>query len=161
MTTRPATGPSRESRLGAGPGLSVVRRRSRALIKRRTPRRVAPVVIGVAIFVATVVFGVVLEQIVLAQSAFKMARLTEALARAETTQQELLLQATRLESPTRIQRFARVRLGMVQPHEIDYLVADVAPRRPALFAGRGRAAGSARSSGLYAAPNPVMSAAHR
>jgi cell division protein FtsB len=102
--------------------------------------------------VATVVFGVVLEQVVLAQSAFKMARLTEALARSETTQQELLLQATRLESPTRIQRFARARLGMVQPHEIDYLVADVAPRRPALFAGPGRSGGP-RSSALYAAPN--------
>jgi cell division protein FtsB len=149
----PAAGSAAEDRIGARPGLAVVRRRSRALIKRRTPRRVAPVVIGVAIFVATVVFGVVLEQIVLAQSAFKMARLTEALARAETTQQELLLQATRLESPTRIQRFARARLGMVQPHEIDYLVADVAPRRPAPFAGRGRAPGGSRPSALYAAPN--------
>jgi cell division protein FtsB len=153
VRARPAAGSAAEDRIGARPGLAVVRRRSRVLIKRRTPRRVAPVVIGVAIFVATVVFGVVLEQIVLAQSAFKMARLTEALARAETTQQELLLQATRLESPTRIQRFARARLGMVQPHEIDYLVADVAPRHPAPFAGRGRAPGGSRPSALYAAPN--------
>ena len=153
MRARPAPGPAAENGIETRAGLAVVRRRSRGLIQRRTPRRVAPVAIGVAIFVATVVFGVVLEQIVLAQSAFKMARLTEALAGAESTQQELLLHATRLESPTRIQRFARRRLGMVQAQDVDYLVADVAPRRSAAFLAGRRAPGARRAPNFYAAPS--------
>jgi cell division protein FtsB len=153
VRARPAPGPAGEHGIETRAGLAVVRRRSRGLIQRRTPRRVAPVAIGVAIFVATVVFGVVLEQIVLAQSAFKMARLTEELARAEATQQELLLHATRLESPTRIQRFARRRLGMVQAQEVDYLVADVAPRRPAVFLAERRSPGGRRPPNFYAAPS--------
>ena len=151
MTDRGAAGGAhkRDSE-AARPGLAVARRRSRGLIKRGAPRRVAPVAIGVAIFVATVVFGVVLEQIVLAQSAFKMARIRHQLAVEETKHQELVLEATQLESPMRIELFARKQLSMVEPDEIDYLVADVAPPSAGLFATRARPP-SGRPA-LYASP---------
>jgi cell division protein FtsL len=147
----PAGGARAGERGGSSPALTVVRRRSRGLIKRGAPRRAAPVAIGVFILVATIVFGVVLEQIVLAQSAFRMARITESLAAAETRQQELLLEATRLESPTRIQRFARRRLGMVAPQEVDYLVADIGGQSAPAFARHGQRS-RAEPAAAYAAP---------
>ena len=114
---------------GAGPSqprLEVVRRRSRSLIQRDAPRRFAPVVVVAVILAATAILGVLLEQVVLAQSAFKMSRLRTDLSAAEARHQELLLEATKLESPRRIERFARTELNLVEPHAIQYLVSDAA-----------------------------------
>jgi cell division protein FtsB len=85
----------------------------------------APTVLGVAICVAAIVFGVLFEQVVLAQSAFKMTRLSRQLARAESVHEALLLQSAKLESPQRIETYARRRLGMVEPSSVSYIVARV------------------------------------
>lgn len=125
---------------GAGPSqprLEVVRRRSRSLIQRDAPRRFAPVVVVAVILAATAILGVLLEQVVLAQSAFKMSRLRTDLSAAEARHQELLLEATKLESPRRIERFARTELRLVEPHAIQYLVSDAALARNARGAKRG------------------------
>jgi len=82
------------------------------------------VIVG-AIVAVTLVFGVLLEQVVLAQSAFKLAHLRERLVEAEREQEELRLEAARLESPARIERYARDVLGMVDPQQVTYIVADI------------------------------------
>jgi cell division protein FtsB len=107
--------------------LKVVRRSSKKLIKRERATRLAPLAILGGIVAVAVVFGVLLEQVVLAQSAFKLTRVRERLAAAEERHQELLLQAAKLESSDRIARFARDELGMVEPGpgEVQYLSADI------------------------------------
>jgi cell division protein FtsL len=136
----------------AGPRLGLIRRRSRSLIRRRPGTRLAPLGAVVAILVAALVFGVLLEHVVLAQSAFKLARVRRQIALAEDDNQDLLLRVTKLESPTRIERFARERLGMVEPHpaDVDYVVADIGARdaRVAVF----RPAPGASSGGQAAGP---------
>jgi cell division protein FtsB len=72
-----------------------------------------------------VVFGVLLEQVVLAQSAFKLGHIREESVVAEARHQELLLEATKLGSPGRIESYARTQLGMVDAGEVSYIVADV------------------------------------
>jgi cell division protein FtsB len=131
---RRGTASRRKGTLGE---LTLVRRRSRGLIKRGTPRRFAPVAIGVAILAGSVVFGILLEQVVLAQSAFKMERVRRQLSATHSANQELLLQATRLEAPRRIQTYAREELGMVEPQAVDYIVADIgSPTRRAVAPAR-------------------------
>jgi hypothetical protein len=85
------------------------------------------VAIACGIGVLAVVFAVLLEQVVLAQSAFKMAGIRERLVAAETRHHELLLDAAKLESSDRIERYARDVLGMVKPQQstLNYIVADV------------------------------------
>jgi cell division protein FtsL len=97
-----------------------------------------PVVIISVIAVFAVVVGVLLEQVVLAQSAFKLARVRERLVAEEERHQDLLLEATRLESSDRIERYAREVLGMVEAHPgvTNYLVADVHVRDPLRPSGR-------------------------
>jgi cell division protein FtsL len=109
------------------PGLRLVRRRSRSLIKRGFSTRLAPLAIIASIGVALVVFGVLLEQVVLAQSAFKLARVRAQVVEAEAEHQALLLEATRLGSPGRIEKYAMEELGMVKPGHAntDYIVADI------------------------------------
>jgi cell division protein FtsL len=109
------------------PGLRLVRRRSRALIRRGFSTRFAPLAIVASIGVVVVVVVVLLEQVILAQSAFELARVREKVVEAETLHQELLLEATRLGSPDRIAKYAMNELGMVEPapEEIDYIVADI------------------------------------
>jgi cell division protein FtsL len=109
--------------------LRVVRRTSRNLMVRSKPRRLAPVVIFGAIAVLGIVFTILLEQVVLAQSAFKLARIRERLVRAEARHHELLVDASMLESSDRIEWVARNRLNMVAPHpeQIHYIVADITP----------------------------------
>jgi cell division protein FtsB len=82
------------------------------------------VIVG-AIVAVTLVFGVLLEQVVLAQSAFKLAHVRERFVAAERKQEELRLEAARLESPARIERYARDVLGMVSPQQVTYIVADI------------------------------------
>jgi hypothetical protein len=105
-------------------------------------------VIVAAICVAAIVFGVLFEQVVLAQSAFKMTRIGKRLARAESIHEALLLQSTKLQSLQRIESYARRRLGMVDPPSVSYIVARVPPaagrsrirRPPELPVGRSAAA---------------------
>jgi hypothetical protein len=132
----------RDALRGPGAGspqtrLEVVRRRSRTLIQRDAPRRFAPVVVAAVILAATAILGVLLEQVVLAQSAFKMSRLRTDLSAAEVRHQELLLEATKLESPRRIERFARAELRLVEPEVVQYLVSAAALGNRARGAKRG------------------------
>jgi len=76
------------------------------------------------------VFGVLLEQVVLAQSAFELSRIQRQMVEIEERHQALVLEATKLESPGRIERYARSRLGMVEPATVKYIVADI--KRPQL-----------------------------
>jgi cell division protein FtsB len=109
------------------PDLRVVRkRRSRSLIKRTNARRISVYVAG-GIFAAAIVAAVLLEQVVLAQSAFHLSDLRRDLQVAEEKQEELLLEAAQLDSSARIERYARENLGMVDPLPggVQYIVADI------------------------------------
>jgi hypothetical protein len=106
-----------------------------------------------------VVVGILLEQVLMAQSAFKLGRMRTQVTRAEGRHEELMLQATKLESPTRIEGFARTRLGMVDPDPAttQYVVADLPhPRGVRLAraprAGRLPATGEAASAPVEEAP---------
>ncbi|CAN5614665.1 hypothetical protein BH24ACT26_BH24ACT26_05490 [soil metagenome] len=117
----PETSPSGSSE----PSLRVIRRRSRGLIKRGRNTRLAPFAALAAICAAALIFGVLLEQVILAQSAFKLSRVRRDIVSAEARNQELLLAMTKLQSPGRIQRYARTKLGMVEPSSTEYIVARV------------------------------------
>jgi cell division protein FtsB len=107
------------------PSLQVIRRRSRALIKRGPARRLAPAAILAAICVGGVVLAILLEQVMLAQSAFELTRLRRGLVNAQSRHETLLLEAAELDSPSRIESYARDALGMVEPGDQDYVVADI------------------------------------
>jgi cell division protein FtsB len=106
-------------------GVRVVRRRTKSLIKRRDARRVAPLYIAAAIVVSGIVAGVLLTQVVLAQSAFRLSTINKKLIAAEARQEQLLAEMAELESPGRIERHARTVLGMVDPVQVEYVVARV------------------------------------
>lgn len=109
------------------PDLRVVRkRRSRSLIKRTNARRISVYVAG-GILASAIVAAVLLEQVVLAQSAFHLSDLRRDLQVAEEKQEELLLEAAQLDSSARIERYARENLGMVDPLPggVQYIVADI------------------------------------
>ena len=150
MSTRAPQVPrkrAQEVRRSAGaPNLRVVRRKSRNLMVRSESRRLVPVAVICGIAALAIVVGVLLEQVVLAQSAFKLARVREELVTEEQRHQDLLLEATRLEGSDRIERYARDVLGMVDANSIglNYIVADVHVRDPLKTPGR-------RQSGVSAA----------
>lgn len=109
--------------------LSVVRRRDRRLVKRGRTRLMAPAVVVAVILVAAAVFGILLAQVVLAQSGFKMQQLREEVAEAEETHARLVLKAAKLSSAERIERVAIEELGMVFPETApEYIVANVKTR---------------------------------
>ena len=140
--SRPAPSSRAVDRSSNAAQLRVVRRGSKKLIKRDRATRLASLAILGAIVAIAVIFGVLLEQVVLAQSAFKLTRVRERLAVAEEHHQELLLQAAQLESSDRISRFARDQLGMIEPGpgDVQYLSADIR-------LGRRRAVASASQAG--------------
>ena len=109
--------------------LHIVKRRSkkRSLIKRTRQTRLVVVVIISAIATIAVVVGVLLEQVFLAQSAFKLTDLRKSYEAADDRHEELLLQSAQLDSAARIERYARTTLGMVDPapDQIQYIVARV------------------------------------
>ncbi|HVM34289.1 MAG TPA: cell division protein FtsL [Actinomycetota bacterium] len=76
----------------------------------------APTLIVAAIAVVTLVFGVLLEQIALAQSAFRLSAIRERLVAAEERYEKLMHEAVLLDNPSRIERIATERLGMVEPN---------------------------------------------
>lgn len=105
--------------------LRVVGRSRKNLVKRGKQRRVAPMLVLATILVIATIFAVLLEQVVLAQTGFKMAQLRDELVEAEAKQAELVLQAAKLSSSERIERYAITDLGMVRAERVEYIVADV------------------------------------
>jgi cell division protein FtsB len=122
-----ATAPASRAR-GSQPHLKLVRRGSRNLIRRTRSRKVVPVVIVGAIVSVTLVFGILLERVMLSQSAFRLWDVRSELEQQQDLHEELLLEAARLESPGRIEHYARTNLGMVSPGSIEYIVADIPTR---------------------------------
>ena len=145
MSARPSTLRAPRTRTRT-PGLRLVRRRSRKLIRRGFSTRIAPTAIVATVGVVVVIAGVLLEQVVLAQSAFKLARIRADIVAAEAENQELLLEATRRGSPGRIEKYAMEELGMVKPppQEIDYVVADIKGVAGESFVARAERAGTLR-----------------
>jgi cell division protein FtsB len=135
------------------PGLHLVKRKRRRLIKRSSGTRYAPIAVLGVICVCAVVFGVLLEQVVLAQSAFKLTQVNERLESARSKHESLLLSAAKLEAPGRIESYARTRLGMVDPPVVEYIVADV-PRRM-----NARLAATSNGGGLPATGEAAAAAA--
>lgn len=123
----------KSSRSGARkPDLKVVqRRKSKKLIKRTGARRLAPFTIMASIAIAAIVAAILLEQVVLAQSAFELQKIRLELTKAEENREVLMLEAAKLDSDARIERYARETLGMVDPapHSVRYIVADIGLRR--------------------------------
>lgn len=125
----------RNARPGArARGLKVVRAKKRGLIKRGKSRRMAPVVVIGIILSAATIFGVLLEQVVLAQTGFKMAQLRDDMAKAEAEHAKLVLKAAKLSSSERIERVAIEELGMVSPSDVRYIVANIKTRRDQFLA---------------------------
>lgn len=117
--------------------LKVVRRKHRGLIQRSASRRVTPVVIGGAIVVALLIATVLLEQVLMAQSAFKLDEIRRRIDKAEGKQQELVLEVTELENNERIEDYARTQLGMIETDAAtsEYMVADIRLNPDTRFAG--------------------------
>ena len=107
--------------------LKVVERRRKASGKSTRGRTKSFVITVSLLLGGAIVVGVLLEQVTLAQSAFELAELRNDLVAAEARHEELLLEAANLDSATRIERYARRSLGMVDPApgSIEYIVADV------------------------------------
>ena len=128
MSARASQVKSRASRPSRTP-LTLARRSKRGLIKRHSQRRFAPLVIVAVLLVCATVFTVLLEQVILAQTGFKMAQLRERVVAAESRHAELVLRAAKLGSPERIERVAITELGMTYPapSSVKYIVANVRP----------------------------------
>lgn len=107
--------------------LSVVERRRKASGKSPKKRTKGFVITVSLLLGGAIVMGVLLEQVLLAQSAFELAKLRKNVTAAEARHEELLLQSANLDSATRIERYARAHLGMVEPAPgtVEYIVADV------------------------------------
>lgn len=122
------------------PDLKVVqRRKSKKLIKRTGARRLAPFTIMASIAIAGIVSAILLEQVVLAQSAFELHQIRLELAEAEENREVLMLEAAKLDSDARVERYARETLGMVDPspQSVRYIVADIGlSRKSAALATR-------------------------
>lgn len=138
---------SRTKRVPERPELKVVRRRQNPkLIKRTGARRLAPFTILAVIAIGAIIAAILLEQVVLAQSAFKLTHIRQELAKAEEDREVLMLEAAKLDSAARIERYARENLGMVDPspNNVRYIVANIPNRKldNLAFSGRSRYAGA-------------------
>ncbi len=124
--------PKRAETRVSRPDLKVVRRRNnRKLIKRSGARRLAPFTILAVIAIGAIISAILLEQVVLAQSAFKLTNIREQLAEAQEDREVLMLEAAKLDSAARIERYARENLGMVDPdpRNVRYIVANIPSRK--------------------------------
>ena len=117
-----------ERRLVRKKPLKVVRRYRSGLMKRHPGTRVAPVLVVAGLLIAATVFTVLLERVLLSQSGFRMAQLRDRMIAEEAEHAELMLQAAKLASSERIERYAIEQLGMVYPTEVIYVMADVRTR---------------------------------
>ncbi len=145
----------RQSPRADAPHLRLVSRRSGARLRRAASRRPIRMAILVAVCSAAVVFGVLLEQVALGQSAFKLDNLLERLRAAEAKHEELLLEAATLAGSGRIERVARNSLGMVDADAIEYVIADVSLRRNQRSAKPPTRARLATISGVAAPKGPA------
>ena len=130
MSAQPSQVRRAQKRPAAKPALRVVRRsKPQRLTAPDAGRRRVPMFVGGVIVVIALVFGILLEQVVLAQSAFRLTEHRARLQAAEEHHETLQRKAARLESPARIERFARQVLGMVDPVAtgVQYIVADIRP----------------------------------
>lgn len=136
MSARPAQVRNKRTQQARTP-LGIVRRSKKGLIKRHSQRRFAPLLIVAVLLVSATVFTVLLEQVILAQTGFKMAQLRERVIAAESRHAELVLRAAKLGSPERIERVAITELGMTYPgpNEVRYIVANVRPNAATKLAG--------------------------
>jgi cell division protein FtsB len=128
MSSRSNTARSVRTSKVTRPRLEIVGRKGRrGLIKRTGSRRFALAWAAAAVVVVAIVFSVLLEQVVLAQSAFHLSKLTGKVNSAEDSHQALLVQWARLQSQNRIEHYARTHLGMINPPpgDIQYIVANV------------------------------------
>ena len=118
------------SRAPAKADLKVVSRRKKKGLINRAGTRLAPFTILAVIAIGGIVAAILLEQVVLAQSAFKLTKIRQELTAAEENREVLMLEAAKLESAARIERYARTTLGMVDPApaNVRYIVADIRPR---------------------------------
>ena len=155
---RPA--PARET----DPRLRLVRRRSRKLVRRRPHRLLAPATTLGLVSVAVLIFAILLEQVMLSQSAFDLTRLRERLEAAEDRHQRLTFEAARLDDPERIEDYARDRLGMILPEDVRFMVADIPALRDGsrpMVAGRRMPAAATLTAGAAVgvdAASPVAAA---
>jgi cell division protein FtsL len=144
------------------PELKVVSRRKKKGLINRAGTRLAPLTILAVIAIGGIVAGILLEQVVLAQSAFKLTKIRQELTIAEENREVLMLEAAKLDSAARIEKYARENLGMVdpEPHNVRYIVADIrsgTKAGSALAAGQpfktpARAAADAAALGMADAP---------
>ena len=125
MSARPARVAPRVSPRRAE--LRVVKRRSRRLIQRSGSTRATPLVVAGVIVAIAAVFGILLEQVLMAQSAFKLGKIRERMVAAETRHEDLVYEVAQLESDARIENYARTQLGMVEadPVNVEFIVADI------------------------------------
>lgn len=109
------------------PDLRVVHRRSRPRAKSGEARRSLSVLIVGGIVAVVIIAAILLEQVVLVQSAFNLSDLRKQLEAAEAKHEVLVLEASQLDSSARIERYARENLGMVNPDPggIEYIVANI------------------------------------
>jgi cell division protein FtsB len=156
MSARPARAPARTSSRRAD--LRVVKRRSRSLIRRSASTRSTPLVIASVILAVAALFGILLEQVLTAQSAFKLGKIRERMIAAEAHHDDLVFQVSQLENDERIESYARSELGMVEadPARTQYIVADIR-ERPGMRLARSNGprpgpAGEAAGAGLEAGP---------
>lgn len=128
MSARPSRVAQRTS--SARAELRVVKRRSRSLIRRTPSTRATPLVIAGVILAIAAVFGILLEQVLMAQSAFKLGKIRERMIVAQTKHEDLIFQVSQLESDARIESYARNQLGMVEadPAGTEFIVADIKSR---------------------------------
>ena len=105
----------------------VSRRKAKKGLINRAGTRLAPLTILAVIAIGGIVAGILLEQVVLAQSAFKLTKIRQELTAAEENREVLMLEAAKLESAARIEKYARENLGMVDPApgNVRYIVADI------------------------------------
>lgn len=153
-----ATASQLRSRRSAPPQvpLRVVNKRTRRPSRRASREGVSPAVAIASVCIVAVVAAVLLEQVILAQSAFELSRLRDRLTEAEEDHQHLLLQATQLGSPGRIERYARDELGMVDPDptRTEYVVARVRDISVGSIVASARSAGPLRAGGVAAGVDP-------
>ena len=118
------------NRAPAKADLKVVSRRKKKGLINRAGTRLAPFTIIAVIAIGGIVAGILLEQVVLAQSAFKLTKIRQELTAAEENREVLMLEAAKLDSAARIEKYARENLGMVdpEPQNVRYIVADIRSR---------------------------------
>lgn len=122
MAARPAARPHKEA-ASSGPSLRVLKGGARhgrvGASGRYRPSGVAFVAVGLGA-VGAFVFGLVLINIYVAQSSFRMVNLQEQVARQEASYRRMRYEIARAESPARLAEEAE-RIGLVVPEHQEYI----------------------------------------